>query len=58
VTMFWSAYDGVQQPQCREGQALEFVPRARAGELGVPAHLVDIWDQAIVRAQDVWRYQG
>jgi 8-oxo-dGTP pyrophosphatase MutT (NUDIX family) len=50
VTVFWSRYDGVQQPVCREGQALGFVPRARAAELKVPGYLVRVWDQALEAA--------
>jgi len=46
LTVFWSRYDGVQSVVCREGQALEFVPRASAESLGVPAYLIDLWDRA------------
>ena len=47
LTVFWSRYDGVQSLVCREGQALEFVPRDRAESLGVPGYLIDLWDAAI-----------
>jgi len=46
LTVFWSEYDGVQQPVCREGQAVRFVPRAEADALNVPAPLIDLWDSA------------
>jgi 8-oxo-dGTP diphosphatase len=47
VTVFWSAYDGVQQPVCREGQALTFVSRGDAEDLKVPSYLIRVWDQAL-----------
>ncbi len=47
LTVFWSRYDGLQSVVCREGQALEFVPRRRAGALGVPDYLVELWDAAL-----------
>ena len=50
LTVFWALYDEVQTPQCREGQALEFVPRHRAAALKVPTYLVDVWDRALAAA--------
>lgn len=50
LTFYWSRYDGLQTPVCHEGQALEFVPRGRAGALRVPQYLVDLWDQALEAA--------
>ncbi len=47
LTVFWGAYDGVQSVVCREGQALEFVPRGRAEALGMPQYLIDLWDVAL-----------
>lgn len=47
LTVFWAPYDGVRQPVCGEGQALEFVARQRAEALCVPALLVSLWDRAI-----------
>ena len=47
LTIFWARYDGVQVPVCREGQALEFMPRARALALRIPQYLVDLWDGAL-----------
>lgn len=54
LAVFWDVYDGRQRPVCREGQALEFVPRSRADEIGVPAFLIDVWDQAL----SAWRSQS
>lgn len=47
LTVYWDIYDGRQDVVCREGQALEFVPRSRATQLAVPDFLVDLWDQAL-----------
>lgn len=51
LTMYWDVYDGRQPVVCREGQALEFVPRNRASHLAMPDYLVDLWDRAL----DAWR---
>jgi 8-oxo-dGTP pyrophosphatase MutT (NUDIX family) len=50
VTVFWSRYDGCQQPVCCEGQALTFVPRAEAAQLKVPSYLIRVWDLALAAA--------
>lgn len=50
LTVFWSRFDGRQQPVCREGQALAFIPRQRAPELKVPGYLVQVWDNALEAA--------
>ncbi len=50
LSMYWSLYDGTQRPVCHEGQALEFIPRARAGDIDIPQYLVDFWDQALEAA--------
>ena len=47
LSMYWSLYDGTQRPICHEGQALEFIPRARAAEIDIPRYLVHFWDQAL-----------
>ena len=47
LTIFWSVYDGVQQVECREGQALDFIRREAAVQCAIPQYLVDIWDRAI-----------
>lgn len=54
LSMYWSLDDGAQRPVCHEGQALEFIPRARAGEIDIPRYLVDFWDQALERAGVKW----
>ena len=46
-TVFWSHYDGMQWPVCREGQALEFHRREDAARLPAPAYLLDAWDAAL-----------
>ena len=51
LAVFWDVYDGRQRPVCREGQALEFIPRRRAQEIGVPLFLIDVWDRAL----NAWR---
>jgi 8-oxo-dGTP pyrophosphatase MutT (NUDIX family) len=47
VTVYWSLYDGRQSFVCREGQALEFIPRAEAARYPIPAYLVEVWDHAL-----------
>ena len=47
LTIFWSVYDGVQQVECREGQALDFIRREEAGRRPIPQYLVELWDRAI-----------
>ena len=47
LTVFWAIYDDVQQVECREGQALEFVRREDASDHPMPQYLVDLWDRAI-----------
>ena len=51
LAVYWDIYDGQQKVVCREGQALDFVPRSRAAEIGVPAFLIDVWDRAL----NAWR---
>jgi 8-oxo-dGTP pyrophosphatase MutT (NUDIX family) len=50
LKVFWDVYDGRQGIVCREGQALEFVPRSAASDIAMPAYLVDLWDRAL----DAW----
>jgi 8-oxo-dGTP pyrophosphatase MutT (NUDIX family) len=45
--VFWGVYDGVQAVCCREGQALEFVSRAEAPSLPMPAFVLPVWDHAL-----------
>jgi 8-oxo-dGTP pyrophosphatase MutT (NUDIX family) len=47
LAVYWEVYDGRQAVVCREGQALEFVPRSRAESVGMPEFLIGIWDQAL-----------
>lgn len=51
LAVFWDVYDGRQAVECREGQALEFVPRSHAARLEVPEYLVMLWDAALT----AWR---
>lgn len=46
LTVFWAKYDGAQQVECREGQALKFIERSRAASYAIPDYLIDVWDQA------------
>jgi 8-oxo-dGTP pyrophosphatase MutT (NUDIX family) len=50
LTIFWARYDGRQAVVCREGQALEFVPRDDFARRDIPAYLVDVWDAALAAA--------
>ena len=49
LTVYWSAYDGVQPTRCLEGQALEFVERSHADRHPIPGHLLRMWDLALTR---------
>ena len=44
---FWENYDGRQPVECREGQAVAFVPRAEAERLPRRSYLTEIWDLAL-----------
>lgn len=50
LTIFWGWYDGRQPLVCREGQALEFVPRSTAAGYPIPANLLAAWDAALAAA--------
>lgn len=54
LAVYWDVYDGHQTVVCREGQALEFVPRSRAEAVAVPEFLINVWDQAL----NAWRMQA
>jgi len=47
LVFFWDRYDGVQKIECREGQALEFVPRAEAEKIPRRDYLTRVWDLAL-----------
>ena len=47
LTVFWARYDGRQNHTCREGQALEFIPRTEAAGKPMPHYIVDLWDAAL-----------
>ena len=47
LVVFWAPYDGRQLLQCREGQAIRFVPRKDADAYPIPGHLFSVWDAAI-----------
>jgi 8-oxo-dGTP diphosphatase len=47
LIFFWAPYDGSQRIECREGQALRFVPRAQAENLPHRDYLTEVWDLAL-----------
>lgn len=47
LTVFWTYYDGIQEPRCKEGQALEFIRREDASSYNIPSYLINIWDMAL-----------
>jgi 8-oxo-dGTP pyrophosphatase MutT (NUDIX family) len=44
LIFFWERYDGQQRIECREGQALRFMPRAQADNLPRRDYLTRVWD--------------
>lgn len=44
LIFFWETYDGRQRIECREGQALQFIPRPQAENLPRRDYLTRIWD--------------
>ena len=42
---FWARYDGLQRYECREGQALRFIPRDEAKEFRIPSFVIGVWDR-------------
>jgi 8-oxo-dGTP pyrophosphatase MutT (NUDIX family) len=51
--VFWARYDGVQPVRCFEGQAMEFIERARAPGYPIPRFLFEIWDRAVRASSEV-----
>lgn len=47
LIFFWENYDGRQRIECREGQALQFIPRPQAENLPRRDYLTRIWDLAL-----------
>jgi 8-oxo-dGTP pyrophosphatase MutT (NUDIX family) len=47
LVFFWDRYDGVQAIECREGQALEFIPRLAAEHIPRRDYLTRVWDLAL-----------
>jgi 8-oxo-dGTP diphosphatase len=50
-TFFWSVYDGVQELECHEGQALEFMPINRSLRLRLSPGVGDLLPRASALAQ-------
>lgn len=49
MDVFLGIYDGRQPVECREGQALRFVPREEAPGLETPPYQLAIWDFAMTK---------
>jgi 8-oxo-dGTP pyrophosphatase MutT (NUDIX family) len=47
LLFFWEEYDGRQPVECREGQALQFIPREEVGKLPRQNYLARVWDLAL-----------
>jgi 8-oxo-dGTP pyrophosphatase MutT (NUDIX family) len=47
LVFFWEEYDGRQPVECREGQALQFIPREEVGKLPRQNYLARVWDLAL-----------
>lgn len=47
LLFFWDTYDGRQLVECREGQALQFVPRQDVEKLPRQNYLTGVWDLAL-----------
>jgi 8-oxo-dGTP pyrophosphatase MutT (NUDIX family) len=47
LCFFWENYDGRQAIECREGQALRFIPRHEAESLPRRDYLTRVWDLAL-----------
>jgi 8-oxo-dGTP pyrophosphatase MutT (NUDIX family) len=45
--VFFACYDQVQTIECREGQGVEFIPRAEAKSLRCPDFVLPVWDRAL-----------
>ena len=46
LLFFWDTYDGRQPIECREGQALQFIPREEVEKLPRQNYLTRVWDLA------------
>ena len=51
LIFFWARYDGRQAIDCREGQALEFVPRSQVERLPRRDYLTRVWDLALAASK-------
>jgi 8-oxo-dGTP pyrophosphatase MutT (NUDIX family) len=49
LVIFWDIYDGRRSYECREGQGVEFVPRADADYILMAEYQRHIWDLALLR---------
>ena len=47
LVFFWDTFDGVQEIECREGQALEFVGRTDVESMPRREYLTRVWDLAL-----------
>ena len=47
MVFFWERYDGIQEIECREGQALRFIGRSEAESLPRRDYLTKVWDLAL-----------
>ena len=47
LLFFWDTYDGRQPIECREGQALQFVPRGEVEKRPRQNYLTRVWDLAL-----------
>jgi 8-oxo-dGTP diphosphatase len=47
LLFFWDTYNRRQPVECREGQALQFVPREDVGKLPRQNYLTRVWDLAL-----------
>jgi 8-oxo-dGTP diphosphatase len=47
LLFFWDTYDGRQSVECREGQALQFIPREHVEKLPRQNYLTRVWDLAL-----------
>jgi len=54
--IFWDNDKVNQKYVCREGQALEFIPRSLANKIKMPEYLISIWDIVILAAKSKETY--
>lgn len=50
LLVYWGRYDGRQPVECREGQALCFLPRGEAAAYAIPEIVLRAWDMALEAA--------